>query len=166
MLKSDLERLLGHMEQLWPRWDRTKAILELWKKTLAPLDYERSKQAAGAHKIETGGYRSPQLKGFLEKYRQTRGGAGPAQRDSGTGGYARVYIRCVEAPPEYPGRKGRIVPVCFGTDTNVPGPDKVQAIAQTMADKHAELYGGEWQVFGDPTGEVYLRRKIPEVGHD
>lgn len=166
MLTSDLDRLVDYMEELWPRWERTKALFDLWKKKLAPLDYERAKQAAEDHKIETGGYRSPQVESFLGKYRQARDSSGPANRDSGTGGYAGVYIECVEAPVGCPRLRGEKEPLCFGTDARVPAPDRARAIAQAEADKQAERYGGEWRVLDDPTGEIYYHRKIWEAGHD
>ena len=151
MLNSEIDILIRVMTDYWGNWKPNPGLLAYWRRMLLPLDYATAAVSVEKHFGETNRV-SPmpaRIKILYDLAQQARGGK---KKQTGYG-YADLYIECVVAPPGFPNRLGRKVPVYFGNDKRLDQHEEhyhdVMKIADQMRQQHETLYGGQWRIIED-----------------
>jgi hypothetical protein len=131
---------------LWPQWEPTDAETCVWMSELEPLDERLAWTAIRACFSDQGAnYHRPVLRKFLEKVRalsQRASGPRPERIDPQT----NVFIECLDPPADRPHLADARKPVYVHPASRQTDSEYVQACAEHMRTKFAQLYGGHWIV--------------------
>ena len=148
------------MTDYWGNWKPAQGLIAYWRKILLPMDYNTASEAIEKHFSETN-RASPMPSRVKILYDLAIQTTGQTRKHTGYG-YADLYIECVIAPPGFPNRLGRKVPVYFGNDNRLDDYrdyHKVMEIAEGMREQHETMYGGQWQITQDTLANSQFREK-------
>lgn len=144
MTRDEAKTFIGDkLQQLWPKWEPTQAILAQWLDVIQPLTEDEAQ--AAANKLYRGGggkYNSPNIKEYAGCIVRT------APRENtltGTGvHWTGVFAVCVEhdALPARVGWRQHVTIHC----QHQPNAEQIMNVAQRICQQRAATYGGRWAV--------------------
>ncbi len=145
MNRLEQERFIEkEIKGLWPQWEATDAELRLWMSELAAFDYSLARTAAQACFAEqTVNYHRLVLGKFVERARALSRRTSRPQPQS-CDRTTNVFVECFIPPPDKPHLAGVRKPVYVTPRSRQSDSEHVQACAESMRGKFAQLYGGRW----------------------
>ena len=155
MNDSDLEILFGQIDERWQNFHRpTLGGLRDWHEALADMSYET---ALWAVKDQFKNIPYPPKLADIIKRAGNCPYHGPEMQEQAHHGYPGIWIECVEAPRDKPGRLGWRKPLAYNAYKPLPPRANMEAWATEWAGKNAELYGGRW-IMGYDDSNPYQER--------
>lgn len=159
MNEAEISRTMRRVMELWPRWDRTQAQLEVWMKTLRDLDANRIGNAIDAY-YTASKYNTPRLSEICQRYREISDTAEVGQQVADGQGRINWYVICVAAPESTPGLLGWSTTLCYGFDKYIPRePGRIRRDMEDLRRRWQEQWGGDWQIVQDATWFEMLQRR-------
>ena len=159
MHQSELDGLIeagGIIRELWPEWTPTDEQRRTWAYKLRQEEYADVVKAAREHHADVN-WRAPRLPGVLKHLREIkarRQREHPREVDPNAA-RTGVYVQCVEGA-----RLGTFFEMCYSARREErPSPDKIVEQAGRIADRHAKLYGGDWEVIREANHLQMLERR-------
>ncbi len=145
MREERLRFIEEELRGLWPQWDPTEAELRVWMGVLGDYEYGVSRTALQQCFCGPAGhYGRPRPVGFLERVKALRGPTRPSVALRADEMAPRIYLECIEAPPDKPHRLGKRKPLFVPPAAWRHGEDGILACAQATAAAFDHLYGGHW----------------------
>lgn len=138
-------------QEVKPRWSRSEfSGVEMgdWYWRLGEFDIETITQAVRRHKA-CEDYKTPSLKKVYAYAKAIGADKRPRQpRSEGSGvPESHVYIMCVAKDFDGCGPVGRYLPVLMWPFGKTCTAEQYRRNAEAFAKKHADFYGGVWEVF-------------------
>lgn len=150
MTELEAGQLVEHMGALWENWKRTDQQVSLWVKLLKPHDYDKALAAVEAA-WTCRNYGKPDPSTILGKIREAEPTVEGEDQDAPDPYRFGVFIQCVNPDKSGRGSPGWFVPVIPAPCQHGMSGDRLMAIAQGWTVKHAEMYGGVWEVVIEAT---------------
>ena len=146
MNADQLAQLLDELRGLYPDWTCTAAERTEWTALLNRYDYQVAK-AALRTMWRGSNYKRPSPGRFTNAAEPMILHGQPTLYENNR--LTGTWILCVEAPPQFPSRKGWAIPlICHGE----PAPNQeLQAQASSMLERHRKLYEGLWVILHGQT---------------
>jgi len=128
------------VKPLWPRWTPSEPEIAVWLDALEPFDFSTAKRMVQDYFRDDGArHARPRVKELTKARSRSQGCRAVCDL------HTDVYIECVEADEDSPGRSGQRKPI-FATEHGklTLDPDKVMVAAENARRKCEGLYGGRW----------------------
>ena len=174
MIRSETEPLIAKIKALWPKWAPSGDEEAIWTQRMMRLtSADTADSAIDQHYVDHSARLRPALAGVIAAYSSLAGGRGEHSKYPGhadgisPAGCASSRFCVIRVKSDNPRQVGTVR--FWHYKDAAPDEERDKAIAFNQMSLYANMYGGEWAVYGPGTREQFereaLRLKIEATRH-
>lgn len=165
MNHAEAETVFRKIEGLFNNWNPNSEQARHWVARLERIDDFRTANRAADELYDGSTYNSPSPKRFNEILNRFSVGNASGRSRTPAIGTSVLFVVCIEAPSNFPGRLGRVQPLCWPTVEEMPDVNVQRYQAGQLCERMGEMYGGVWQIWDKstsrtPEAEVHAEARV------